>query len=155
MPVLARAAVAVGVAGVFIETHQDPDRAPSDGPNMLPLNDLPAAARADLIDRFDRLAKNHAERCGDGSAAAAIGRDALVGQPQAFGRRAGLPEHVDRNAAARIPIAADAQPGGLDQLDDALADGDRAVLVEGAVIAEAARDRASATSIRPAIRAGA
>ncbi|MCJ7529391.1 MAG: 3-deoxy-8-phosphooctulonate synthase [Methyloceanibacter sp.] len=37
VPVLARAAVAVGVAGIFIETHQDPDRAPSDGPNMLPL----------------------------------------------------------------------------------------------------------------------
>jgi 2-dehydro-3-deoxyphosphooctonate aldolase (KDO 8-P synthase) len=40
VPVLARAAVAVGVAGVFIETHQDPDRAPSDGPNMLPVNEL-------------------------------------------------------------------------------------------------------------------
>ncbi len=40
VPVLARAAVAVGVAGVFIETHQDPDRAPSDGPNMLPLREL-------------------------------------------------------------------------------------------------------------------
>ena len=37
---LARAAVAVGVAGVFIETHQDPDNAPSDGPNMLPINKL-------------------------------------------------------------------------------------------------------------------
>ena len=37
VPVLARAAVAVGVAGVFIETHQDPDNAPSDGPNMVPL----------------------------------------------------------------------------------------------------------------------
>ena len=37
VPVLARAAVAVGVAGLFVETHQDPDRAPSDGPNMLPL----------------------------------------------------------------------------------------------------------------------
>ena len=37
---LARAAVAVGVAGVFIETHQDPDNAPSDGPNMVPLNKL-------------------------------------------------------------------------------------------------------------------
>jgi 2-dehydro-3-deoxyphosphooctonate aldolase (KDO 8-P synthase) len=42
VPVLARAAVAVGVAGVFIETHQDPDRAPSDGPTMLPIGDLPA-----------------------------------------------------------------------------------------------------------------
>ena len=42
VPVLARAAVAVGVAGVFIETHQDPDNAPSDGPNMVPIKDLPA-----------------------------------------------------------------------------------------------------------------
>ena len=55
VPVLARAAVAVGVAGVFIETHQDPDRAPSDGPNMLPLKELEP-----LIERlmaFDKLAK--------------------------------------------------------------------------------------------------
>src|SRR5437899_10399389 len=40
VPVLARAAVAAGVAGVFIETHRDPDQAPSDGPNMIPLNDM-------------------------------------------------------------------------------------------------------------------
>ena len=40
VPVLARAAVAVGVAGVFIETHQDPDKAPSDGPNMVPLKEM-------------------------------------------------------------------------------------------------------------------
>lgn len=52
---LARAAVAVGVAGVFIETHEDPDRAPSDGPNMVRLSDMPA-----LIERLvelDRVAK--------------------------------------------------------------------------------------------------
>lgn len=52
---LARAAVAVGVAGVFLETHQDPDQAPSDGPNMVKLENLP-----DLIETlmaFDRLAK--------------------------------------------------------------------------------------------------
>jgi 2-dehydro-3-deoxyphosphooctonate aldolase (KDO 8-P synthase) len=55
VPVLARAAVAVGVAGVFIETHQDPDRAPSDGPNMLPLKQMEGLLR-DLVD-FDRLAK--------------------------------------------------------------------------------------------------
>jgi 2-dehydro-3-deoxyphosphooctonate aldolase (KDO 8-P synthase) len=42
VPVLARAAVAVGVAGVFIETHQDPDNAPSDGPNMVPIGAMPA-----------------------------------------------------------------------------------------------------------------
>ncbi len=42
VPVLARAAVAAGVAGVFIETHQDPDNAPSDGPNMVPLGDMRA-----------------------------------------------------------------------------------------------------------------
>jgi 2-dehydro-3-deoxyphosphooctonate aldolase (KDO 8-P synthase) len=55
VPVLARAAVAVGVAGLFVETHQDPDRAPSDGPNMVPLDQMGA-----LIGRlaaFDRLAK--------------------------------------------------------------------------------------------------
>jgi 2-dehydro-3-deoxyphosphooctonate aldolase (KDO 8-P synthase) len=55
VPVLARAAVAVGVAGVFIETHPDPDRAPSDGPNMIPLKDMPALIRS-LVE-FDRLAK--------------------------------------------------------------------------------------------------
>ena len=42
VPVLARAAVAVGIAGLFIETHQDPDKAPSDGPNMVPLDELAA-----------------------------------------------------------------------------------------------------------------
>ena len=57
VPVLARAAVAVGVAAVFIETHQDPDHAPSDGPNMVPLNELEALLR-DLI-AFDKLAKAH------------------------------------------------------------------------------------------------
>ncbi|WP_043750058.1 3-deoxy-8-phosphooctulonate synthase [Methylobacterium nodulans] len=55
VPVLARAAVAVGVAGVFIETHPDPDRAPSDGPNMVPLRAMPALL-GDLV-AFDRLAK--------------------------------------------------------------------------------------------------
>jgi 2-dehydro-3-deoxyphosphooctonate aldolase (KDO 8-P synthase) len=45
VPVLARAAVAVGVAGLFIETHQDPDNAPSDGPNMVPLKDLEGLLR--------------------------------------------------------------------------------------------------------------
>src|SRR6185295_9200017 len=40
VPVLSRAAVAVGVAGIFIETHADPDKAPSDGPNMVPLKEL-------------------------------------------------------------------------------------------------------------------
>jgi 2-dehydro-3-deoxyphosphooctonate aldolase (KDO 8-P synthase) len=56
VPVLARAAVAVGVAGVFIETHQDPDKAPSDGPNMMPLKDMEPLLRT-LVE-FDRLAKS-------------------------------------------------------------------------------------------------
>ncbi len=55
VPVLARAAIAVGVAGVFIETHQDPDNAPSDGPNMVHLRDMPELL-ATLME-FDRLAK--------------------------------------------------------------------------------------------------
>lgn len=56
VPVLARAAVAVGVAGLFMETHQDPDHAPSDGPNMVHLKNMP-----DLLSTlmaFDRLAKS-------------------------------------------------------------------------------------------------
>jgi 2-dehydro-3-deoxyphosphooctonate aldolase (KDO 8-P synthase) len=55
VPVLARAAVAVGVAGVFIESHQDPVKAPSDGPNMLPLKQMEPLLR-ELVE-FDRLAK--------------------------------------------------------------------------------------------------
>jgi 2-dehydro-3-deoxyphosphooctonate aldolase (KDO 8-P synthase) len=55
VPVLARAAVAVGVAGVFMETHQDPDHAPSDGPNMVPIKQMPALLRQ--LMEFDKLAK--------------------------------------------------------------------------------------------------
>ncbi|MBN9449634.1 MAG: 3-deoxy-8-phosphooctulonate synthase [Bosea sp.] len=55
VPVLARAAVAVGVAGVFIETHPDPDKAPSDGPNMVPLREFPTLIRQ--LQEFDRVAK--------------------------------------------------------------------------------------------------
>jgi 2-dehydro-3-deoxyphosphooctonate aldolase (KDO 8-P synthase) len=54
-PVMARAAVSLGIGAVFIECHEDPDNAPSDGPNMIPLDQMPA-----LVDRlmaFDRLAK--------------------------------------------------------------------------------------------------
>jgi 2-dehydro-3-deoxyphosphooctonate aldolase (KDO 8-P synthase) len=54
-PVLARAAVAVGVAGVFIETHEDPDRAPSDGPNMIPFHELGAILETLLA--LDSIAK--------------------------------------------------------------------------------------------------
>ncbi len=55
-PVLARAAAAVGVSGLFIETHEDPDNAPSDGPNMIPLDGMPALLRT--LQAFDRLAKS-------------------------------------------------------------------------------------------------
>ncbi len=55
VPVLARAAVAVGVAGVFIETHPDPDKAPSDGPNMVPLKQMEALLT--MLVGFDRLSK--------------------------------------------------------------------------------------------------
>jgi 2-dehydro-3-deoxyphosphooctonate aldolase (KDO 8-P synthase) len=55
VPVLARAAVAVGVAGVFIETHPDPDRAPSDGPNMVPLREFEDLVRTLMA--FDAVAK--------------------------------------------------------------------------------------------------
>ena len=54
-PVMARAAVSLGIAGVFIETHEDPDHAPSDGPNMIPLAQMPALVASLMA--FDRLAK--------------------------------------------------------------------------------------------------
>jgi 2-dehydro-3-deoxyphosphooctonate aldolase (KDO 8-P synthase) len=54
---MARAAAAIGVAAVFIETHEDPDRAPSDGPNMVYLDQMPRLI-ATLM-KFDALAKDH------------------------------------------------------------------------------------------------
>ena len=54
-PVMARAALSLGIAGVFIETHQDPDTAPSDGPNMIPLDQMPRLI--DTLMAIDRLAK--------------------------------------------------------------------------------------------------
>jgi 2-dehydro-3-deoxyphosphooctonate aldolase (KDO 8-P synthase) len=54
-PVLARAAIAIGVAGIFIETHEDPDNAPSDGANMLHLKDVPAIL--ETLVALDRIAK--------------------------------------------------------------------------------------------------
>ncbi|MEM6657158.1 MAG: 3-deoxy-8-phosphooctulonate synthase [Pseudomonadota bacterium] len=56
-PVMARAAVSLGVAAVFIETHQDPDTAPSDGPNMIPLDQMPGLV--ETLMQFDVLAKAH------------------------------------------------------------------------------------------------
>jgi 2-dehydro-3-deoxyphosphooctonate aldolase (KDO 8-P synthase) len=56
VPILARAAAAVGVAGIFVETHQDPDSAPSDGPNMVPLDRMEALLRSLMA--FDTLAKS-------------------------------------------------------------------------------------------------
>ena len=56
LPVLARAALAVGVAAVFIETHEDPDRAPSDGPNMIPLQEMPALIAR--LKAYDDLTKD-------------------------------------------------------------------------------------------------
>ena len=57
VPTIARASVAIGVAGVFMETHPDPDNAPSDGPNMVPLKEMPALL--DTLIAFDALAKKH------------------------------------------------------------------------------------------------
>ncbi|MPQ94001.1 3-deoxy-8-phosphooctulonate synthase [Thioclava sediminum] len=55
-PVMARAAVSLGIAGVFIETHEAPDTAPSDGPNMIPLNQMPKLVQT--LMEFDRIAKD-------------------------------------------------------------------------------------------------
>jgi 2-dehydro-3-deoxyphosphooctonate aldolase (KDO 8-P synthase) len=55
VPALARAALAVGCAGLFIECHDDPDHAPSDGPNMIALRDMPALLAQ--LQRYDALTK--------------------------------------------------------------------------------------------------
>ena len=54
-PILARAAVSVGIAAIFMETHQDPDNAPSDGPNMVPLREIKGII--ETLMEFDRIAK--------------------------------------------------------------------------------------------------
>ena len=56
VPVIARAAVAVGVAGLFMETHQDPDNAPSDGPNMVKLADMKGVL--ETLQKLDKIVKN-------------------------------------------------------------------------------------------------
>ncbi|MDA7984547.1 MAG: 3-deoxy-8-phosphooctulonate synthase [Alphaproteobacteria bacterium] len=63
-PVLARAAVAVGVAAVFMETHRDPDNAPSDGPNMIRLDDL--AGVLSVLREMDAVAKSHPVKIAEG-----------------------------------------------------------------------------------------
>jgi 3-deoxy-D-manno-octulosonic acid (KDO) 8-phosphate synthase len=57
VPVLARAAMSLGIAALFIETHQDPDKAPSDGPNMMNLKDMPSFLETMMA--FDKLAKQY------------------------------------------------------------------------------------------------
>jgi len=54
---MARAAVAIGVAAVFIETHEDPDKSPSDGPNMIYLDKMPALL--ETLMQLDKVAKAH------------------------------------------------------------------------------------------------
>lgn len=59
-PILARAAVSLGIGGVFLETHEDPDVAPSDGPNMIPLDQMPALVKT--LMQFDVIAKQNPAR---------------------------------------------------------------------------------------------
>ena len=76
---------------------------------------------------------------GRGLASSAIGGHALIRDPDAVGFRAGLPEHINRNAAARIPISSDAQPLRIEEFMQATADGDGAILMKRTVIAERAK----------------
>src|SRR5690349_3690736 len=71
-------------------------------------------------------------------ASAAVGRDALVRNPQISRRFASLPEDIDRNAAAGIPVAADSQPARLEKIHQSICNRDRAIFVECAVVAEGA-----------------
>src|SRR5215510_181131 len=84
-------------------------------------------------DRMDLRVVSSAERA-EKLAASAIGGYALIGHPHALRQFPGLPEHIDRHSAPRIPVAADAQPFRPEQLEQFLADRDRAVFVESAMI---------------------
>jgi arsenite methyltransferase len=79
----------------------------------------------------------HSDGAEERSAASPVGGDALIGNPDALGWRAGLPEDVDGDAAARIPVGPDPQPLRCQQRHQPLADVQRAILVERAVVAEA------------------
>lgn len=59
VPLLAKAAAAVGVAGLFVETHQDPDNAPSDGPNMVPLDEIKSLLKQ--VQLIDEIVKSHVD----------------------------------------------------------------------------------------------
>ena len=102
-----------------------------------------APQRRSLVERVMRLLTGEARGAAPAGATrlrfltpAAIRRHALVGQPEVGRRRAGLPEDVDRDAAARIPIAADPQPARRQPVDESAADHHRRGLMEGAVIAK-------------------
>src|SRR5215218_1891566 len=81
------------------------------------------------------------------SATAAIGRNTLVGQPQALGWSAGLPEDVDRHPAARIPVAADPQPPRLHLVHQPLSDSYGHVLMKTAVVPERAKEQLQAFAL--------
>ena len=98
VPVLARAAVAVGVAGVFIETHPDPDHAPSDGPNMVPLREFEA-----LVTNADGV-----RRAGQSATAALTMRQLAL---TAATRPAAGPQHHRAGDVRREPVGARARSG--------------------------------------------
>src|SRR5690242_4013207 len=83
--------------------------------------------------------------------AATVRGDALVGQPQAFGRRARLPEDVNGHSTARVPVAADAKPARLHLTHQPLADADGHILVEAAMIAERAEEQLQALALDDAV----
>ena len=97
--------------------------------------------KSDRIETAGERRSRIASRIGSAirlSAAAPIGRDTGLGKPQPGRRLAGLVEYVDRNAAARVPIASDAQPFRSQRLDQAAGDHQGAVFVKGGMVAKGA-----------------
>src|SRR6476469_5686753 len=82
----------------------------------------------------------------------AVGLHSLIGKPQAFRRSTALPKDVDRHAAARVPIAADAEPSRLHLGHEALPDADRNILVEAAMVAELAEEQLQALALDDRLR---
>ena len=131
VPVLARAAVAVGVAGVFIETHPDPDHAPSDGPNMVPLRDFEALVRNLMA--FDALAEKIEKRQPDDVAEL---RTEIVSDRNASIDRC----PVRCRASCHVECAGEERTGQADQHDSGRARS-RAVCHAGVPVCAASRGR--------------
>ena len=134
--VLARAAVAVGVASVFVETHQ---KIPTERRRMGPIWSPSETWKVCCAGSWRSTAWRKAHNTGRALPTSAVGRHVLVGQPNTCRQFARLPKNIDGHSSSRIPIAADAEKSRRQQRRQALADRNGAVLVKTTNVSEASK----------------